>query len=409
MIDRAKHAVYWPGLIDDIERTRKSCSICDRNAPSQTQMPPLTLASPDFPFQMIAMDYFENKGKSWLVIADRFSGWLSLNYFPREATSSELISRLKNYFCTFGIPEEISSDDGPQFRSNQLKQFLQDWGVKNHRVSSAYHPHSNLRAETAVKSGKRLLMDNTKLDGSPDWDKVIRALMQHRNTPDTEYNLSPSQLVFGRPIRDFLPIKPGQFTPSDVWVNNRETRELALRNRVIKSSERWTSRTKDLQPLQPGTRVMIQNQHGAGKIAKRWDKTGLVLENMGYNKYRIKVDGSGRVTDRNRQYLRQFTPVTSQLPGPRPDTNYLPEPVVEPNYQPVREPDYQPVEQQPQPVERIPDIPAPSTPVRVVPQQDTDIPDSPSFVTPPTTPTTETPRRSTRVSKPPDRWGYDKF
>ena len=243
-------------------------------------MPPLTLASPDFPFQMIAMDYFKNKGKSWLVIADRFSGWLSLNYFPREATSSELISRLKNYFCTFGIPEEISSDDGPQFRSNQLKQFLQDWGVKNHRVSSAYHPHSNLRAETAVKSGKQLLMDNTKLDGSPDWDKVIRALMQHRNTPDTEYNLSPSQLVFGRPIRDFLPIKPGQFTPSDVWVNNRETRELALRNRVIKSSERWTSRTKDLQPLQPGTRVMIQNQHGAGKIAKRWDKTGLVLENM---------------------------------------------------------------------------------------------------------------------------------
>ena len=118
MIDRAKHAVYWPGLIDDIERTRKSCSICDRNAPSQTQMPPLPLASPDFPFQMIAMDYFENKGKSWLVIADRFSGWLSLNYFPREATSSELISRLKNYFSTFGIPEEISSDDGPQFNPN---------------------------------------------------------------------------------------------------------------------------------------------------------------------------------------------------------------------------------------------------------------------------------------------------
>ena len=67
-------------------------------------MPPLPLASPDFPFQMIAMDYFENKDKS--VIAVRFSGWLSLNYFPREATSSHLIERLKNFFCIFGIPEE---------------------------------------------------------------------------------------------------------------------------------------------------------------------------------------------------------------------------------------------------------------------------------------------------------------
>ena len=71
MLERAKHSVYWPGLVDDLERTRTGCSICDRNAPSQEQMPPLPLASPDFPFQMIAMKYFENKGKSWLVIADR--------------------------------------------------------------------------------------------------------------------------------------------------------------------------------------------------------------------------------------------------------------------------------------------------------------------------------------------------
>ena len=69
-------------------------------------MPPLPLASPDFPFQMIAMDYFENKDKSWLVIANRFSGWLSLNYFPQEATSLHLIERLTNFFCIFGIPEE---------------------------------------------------------------------------------------------------------------------------------------------------------------------------------------------------------------------------------------------------------------------------------------------------------------
>ena len=58
--------------------------------------------------------------------------------------------------------------------------------MTEHRVSSAYHPHSNLRAETAVKSGKRLLLDNTRSDRSPDMDKVTRALMQHRNTPDTE-------------------------------------------------------------------------------------------------------------------------------------------------------------------------------------------------------------------------------
>merc|ERR1711923_57569 len=178
---------------------------------------------------MLAADFCDIKGKSWLVIADRFSGWLSVHYFQKDPTTSDLIKTLKEYFSTFGVCEHFSSDEGPQFRSAQFREFLKTWGVSNHRVSSAYHPHSNLRAETAVKSGKRLLMDNTKPDGSPDWDRVLRALMQHRNTPDAEFGLSPSQLVFGRPIRDFLPVKPGHYSPSEVWVDCQQTRELALK------------------------------------------------------------------------------------------------------------------------------------------------------------------------------------
>ena len=116
MLERAKHSVYWPGIVDDLEQTRKRCSICDRNAPSQAQMPPLPLELPEFPFQMIALDYFEVKGKSWLAVADRFSGWLSLFYYPREASCHELVTTLKNYFCTYGVAEQVSSDDGPQFR-----------------------------------------------------------------------------------------------------------------------------------------------------------------------------------------------------------------------------------------------------------------------------------------------------
>ena len=69
-------------------------------------------------------------------------------------------------------------------------------------MSPAYNPQSNLWAETAVKSGKRLLLDNTRSDGWPDMDKVTRALMQHRKTPDTEYRLSAAQMVFARPIKN---------------------------------------------------------------------------------------------------------------------------------------------------------------------------------------------------------------
>ena len=333
------------------------------------------------------------------------------------------------YFTTFGIAEHFASDSGPQFTSNLFQNFLKSWGIQ-HRTSSSYFPKSNLRAESAVKSAKRIVLDNSKSDGSPDWDRISRAVMQHRNTPDSEYGLSPAQLVFGRPIRDFLPIRPDNFSPSEVWIDDREKRELAMRKRFVRGSERWSEHTRELPPLSPGSRVMIQNQHGAGKTAKRWDRTGLVLEDLGFNKYRVKVDGSGRITDRNRQFLRKFTPVTPSMPGPNPDTGNQ-----QVNPSPARshipqlfDPTPTSQEQETPQVVNPPSFPvsSPPTPQRVDVPSTPASPSSPSFITPPSSPITpnlpepvnvqpsfpETPtlpRRSTRVSRPPDRFGYDKF
>ena len=70
-----------------------------------------------------------------------------------------------------------------------------------------------------------------------------------------------------------------------MWIDNREKRELAKRKRLIRGTKRGSSHTRDLPQLAPGTRVLIQNQHGAGKVAKRWDKSGMILEHLGFNKY----------------------------------------------------------------------------------------------------------------------------
>ena len=45
-----------------------------------------------------------------------------------------------------GVPEVLSTDGGTQFVSHIVQEFLRAWGCK-HRVSSAYFPHSNTRAE----------------------------------------------------------------------------------------------------------------------------------------------------------------------------------------------------------------------------------------------------------------------
>ena len=133
--------------------------------------------SPAYPFQMLASDYCHMNGVNYLMIADRYSGWLSVLYVGKgEFDSENLIHVLRDYFMTFGVAEEISSDGASQYKSEKLEKFLKQYGVR-HRVSSSYFPHSNTRAELAVKTGKRILMDNMNPDGTINNDKFLRDML----------------------------------------------------------------------------------------------------------------------------------------------------------------------------------------------------------------------------------------
>ena len=121
--------------------------------------------------------------------------------------SKGLCETLRKVFATFGVPEEISSDGGPEFTARETENFLNRWGVR-HRLSSAYFPQSNGRAEVAVKATKRLLEDNVGIDGTLNNDNIVRALLQQRNTPDCICKLSPAEVLFGRTLsRCYAPIE----------------------------------------------------------------------------------------------------------------------------------------------------------------------------------------------------------
>ena len=139
------------------------------------------------------------------MIVDRFSAWPHVVSQPSGA--NDLVKALTAYFATFGVCAELCTDGGPEFVAKKTKEFLKRWGV-NHRLSSAYNPESNGRAEAAVKSMKRLLMSHTDANGCIDTEAVAAGLLQYRNTPDPQSSLSPAQIVFGRNMRDLMPVEP---------------------------------------------------------------------------------------------------------------------------------------------------------------------------------------------------------
>ena len=91
----------------------------------------------------------------------------------------------------------------------------------------------------------------------------------------------------------------------------REARERALARRHEVCGRKLDEHTRLLDPLEVGGCVQIQNEAGPHK--NKWDISGTVVEAVGHDAYMVKVDGSGRVSKRNRQYLRPILSYKSAL------------------------------------------------------------------------------------------------
>ena len=180
----------------------------------------------------------------------------------------------------------------------EIMEWFKKWSVKIRR-SSAYYPQSNGRAEAGVKSMKRLLSGNVGSKGSIHTDRVAEALLQYRNTPLRGNKRSPAQLALGREIRDTIPLQQTRYKINAGWHHDLRERERCMsktNDEMIKKS----CNNKVLRELVSGDEVLCQNER-----TKKWDRSGIVVEQKGFRQYVIKIDGSGRISLRNRKHLQK--------------------------------------------------------------------------------------------------------
>ena len=79
----------------------------------------------------------------------------------------------------------------------------------------------------------------------------------------------------------------------------------------MQNEQFYNKHSRPLRELQVGDFVHIQNQDGY--YPRRWTRTGRVVETCGNRQYLVRVDGSNRVTLRNRRFLRKIYPVVDSL------------------------------------------------------------------------------------------------
>ncbi|UYV67231.1 K02A2.6-like, partial [Cordylochernes scorpioides] len=149
----ARSHFWWPNLDTQIEFLVNKCRSCQesQDGPNEGKWQPWRWSTR--PWQRIHIDFANKENINLLIVVDSHSKWIEA--IPmRETTTRKTIEQLRRLFSSYGLPEELVSDNGPQFTGSEMKGFLEGNGIKQTLIP-AYHPQSNGLAERAVKAYHR--------------------------------------------------------------------------------------------------------------------------------------------------------------------------------------------------------------------------------------------------------------
>lgn len=205
----ARSFVWWHKIDNDIEDLIKSCVHCQKLLPSPEKSPLIPWKTTNSIWHRIHIDFAGPIKNNFLfVIIDSFSKWVEV-FKTKEITSNFVITKLRETFCRFGIPNTIVSDNGRQFVSNEFKEFSRKNKI-NHVLTAPGHPATNGQAENFIKTLKKSIYANLNSSKDENFELILnRFLMDYRNTKHCTTDESPSKIFLGRSIRSrFDFIKP---------------------------------------------------------------------------------------------------------------------------------------------------------------------------------------------------------
>ena len=228
-----------------------------------------------------------------------------------DTKSSTVIKELKSHLARYDISKQLLTDNGPQFTSSEFKSFTKKWAIE-HTTTSPRHSKANGKAESAVKTAKKMLCKTSKSE-----EDQYLALLNIRNTPTQGVASSLSQHLLRRETRSLLPFTrslPEQRNPP----NLHEVEQLQLNQ---KRQQSYYNRTAhDLPALNIGYTVRIKS-FSLGKYD--WDRRKMTrrLDQRSY-----EVQSHGTTYRHNRQQLVKSPPAHTQheiakqtVPDPLPE------------------------------------------------------------------------------------------
>lgn len=196
---------WWPHMRRDIQEWLATCPQCQlaANADRKTHHAPMIPLDVPPPFSRWHLDFIGElpttaRGNKWLLVAvDYGTNWCCARALP--AATGEAIADFifEELLLRFGCMNEILTYRGANFMSNVLANYLGRMKV-NHKLTSAFHPRTNAKAERTNGIVKQMIRKYVNGD-IHRWDEYINPAIfacnvrTHRTT-----GFSPFYLTYGQ-------------------------------------------------------------------------------------------------------------------------------------------------------------------------------------------------------------------
>ena len=252
-------SVHTEAKKDGTLQKPRNCQATQSTRCSQQQEGLLQYEVPAGPWKHLGIDYFKWNQQRYLLIADYYSRFSILRSVS-TMSAAHLVTVLKTIFSEYGLPEELVSDQGAQFTSEQYKSFAEEYNI-NITHSSPRYPQSNGFIESMVKITKQILQQCKQTSSDPHM-----AMLLYRATPLQSGMASPAEVLSQRRYQTTLPIKNREPVRSR---NHRET----MAKSGDKREEYFNKKATDYRQLQMHTNLCAARpwQDNMAECKRHWD------------------------------------------------------------------------------------------------------------------------------------------
>lgn len=283
---RVRERFYWPGLQADVRIYVTGCPQCRKRKVRSSGKSHMQIDQTGYPLERVASDIMgplpetESGNKYIIVVSDYFTKWTEA--YPLKNIESQTVAKVlvEQFFCKYGVPEMVHSDQGRQYESRLFKDMCELLGIKKTRTT-AFHPKSDGMVERFNKTLATMLSAYVS-DYQQDWDKKLPyVLMAYRSSQHESTGYTPNMLMMGRetatPI-DIMYELPNRLKPTNVhdWVwELRKTLEEAHANtrKITEQSmlrqKRYHDQNVVKKKFEEGDKVLVYfPQRAVGKSPK---------------------------------------------------------------------------------------------------------------------------------------------